>query len=81
MRLTTTKLPSTLEQPWMGQELLDRMRTATGPVEVMSGTAREVPVKFPKSTNVAARSRWPSATWTLCGSRSSPTRRRTTPAT
>ncbi|MFE5243474.1 MULTISPECIES: aspartate dehydrogenase domain-containing protein [unclassified Streptomyces] len=54
VRLTTTKLPSTLEQPWMDAELLNRMRTATGPVEVMSGTAREVPVKFPKSTNVAA---------------------------
>ncbi|MFB6777303.1 aspartate dehydrogenase domain-containing protein [Streptomyces sp. NPDC056352] len=54
VRLTTTKLPSTLEQPWMDEELLTRMRTATGPVEVMSGTAREVPVKFPKSTNVAA---------------------------
>ncbi|MEV0119506.1 aspartate dehydrogenase domain-containing protein [Streptomyces sp. NPDC050844] len=52
--LTTTKLPSTLEQPWMDEELLSRMRTATGPVEVMSGTARDVPVKFPKSTNVAA---------------------------
>ncbi|MFE5614310.1 aspartate dehydrogenase domain-containing protein [Streptomyces sp. NPDC056524] len=54
VRLTTTKLPSTLEQPWMDDELLARMRTATGPVEVMAGTAREVPVKFPKSTNVAA---------------------------
>ncbi|MGW1466773.1 aspartate dehydrogenase domain-containing protein [Streptomyces sp. NPDC002308] len=54
VRLTTTKLPSTLEQPWMDEELLTRMRTATGPVEVMSGTARDVPVKFPKSTNVAA---------------------------
>ncbi|MGW2017073.1 aspartate dehydrogenase domain-containing protein [Streptomyces sp. NPDC001927] len=54
VRLTTTKLPSTLEQPWMSEELLLRMRTATGPVEVMSGTAREVPVKFPRSTNVAA---------------------------
>ncbi|MGW0551822.1 aspartate dehydrogenase domain-containing protein [Streptomyces altiplanensis] len=52
--LTTTKLPATLEQPWMDAELLHRMRTATGPVEVMSGTARDVPVKFPKSTNVAA---------------------------
>ncbi|MFI7385620.1 aspartate dehydrogenase domain-containing protein [Streptomyces sp. NPDC049813] len=52
--LTTTKLPSTLEQPWMDAELLERMRAATGPVEVMSGTARDVPVKFPKSTNVAA---------------------------
>ncbi|MDJ1133451.1 aspartate dehydrogenase domain-containing protein [Streptomyces iconiensis] len=52
--LTTTKLPATLEQPWMGEELLARMRTATGPVEVMSGTARDVPAKFPRSTNVAA---------------------------
>ncbi|MFC7307221.1 aspartate dehydrogenase domain-containing protein [Streptomyces monticola] len=54
VRLTTTKLPATLEQPWMDAELLDRMRTATGPVEVMRGTARDVPVKFPRSTNVAA---------------------------
>ncbi|MBZ4020511.1 aspartate dehydrogenase domain-containing protein [Streptomyces purpurogeneiscleroticus] len=52
--LTTTKLPGTLEQPWMDEDLLHRMRTATGPVEVMRGTARDVPVKFPKSTNVAA---------------------------
>ncbi|MFE0172998.1 aspartate dehydrogenase domain-containing protein [Streptomyces sp. NPDC059002] len=54
VRLTTTKLPGTLEQPWMDEELLSRLRSATGPVEVMCGTAREVPVKFPKSTNVAA---------------------------
>ncbi|WP_407553657.1 DUF108 domain-containing protein [Streptomyces sp. Pv4-95] len=54
VRLTTTKLPGTLEQPWMDAELLRRMRTATGPVEVMRGTAREVPAKFPRSTNVAA---------------------------
>ncbi|CAM5237098.1 hypothetical protein STENM223S_02327 [Streptomyces tendae] len=37
--LTTTKLPSTLEQPWMDQETLARLRSATGPVEVMAGTA------------------------------------------
>ncbi|WP_328539672.1 aspartate dehydrogenase domain-containing protein [Streptomyces sp. NBC_00344] len=54
VRLTTTKLPSTLEQPWMDEALLARLRTATGPVEVLSGTARDIPVKFPKSTNVAA---------------------------
>ncbi|WP_055702580.1 aspartate dehydrogenase domain-containing protein [Streptomyces silaceus] len=54
VRLTTTKLPATLEQPWMDAELLARMRSATGPVEVMSGTARDVPAKFPRSTNVAA---------------------------
>lgn len=54
VRLTTTKLPPTLEQPWMDEELLSRMREATGPVEVMSGTARDVPASFPRSTNVAA---------------------------
>ncbi|MEU3712525.1 aspartate dehydrogenase domain-containing protein [Streptomyces catenulae] len=52
--LTTTKLPATLEQPWMDEELLHRMRTATGPVEVLRGSAREIPAKFPRSTNVAA---------------------------
>ncbi|MFE2183518.1 aspartate dehydrogenase domain-containing protein [Streptomyces sp. NPDC059455] len=52
--LTTTKLPATLEQPWMDEELLHRLRTADSPVEVMRGTARSVPVKFPRSTNVAA---------------------------
>ncbi|MDF6041855.1 DUF108 domain-containing protein [Streptomyces sp. JH14] len=54
VRLTTTKLPATLHQPWMDAELTERLRSATGPVEVMRGTARDVPVKFPKSTNVAA---------------------------
>lgn len=54
VRLTTTKLPSTLEQPWMDEEMLHLLRTTTGPVEVMNGTARDVPAKFPKSTNVAA---------------------------
>jgi aspartate dehydrogenase len=54
VRLTTTKLPATLEQPWMDEELLGRMRGADGPVEVMCATAREVPARFPRSTNVAA---------------------------
>ncbi|WP_392757720.1 aspartate dehydrogenase domain-containing protein [Streptomyces sp. LN590] len=54
VRLTTTKLPATLHQPWMDTELTERLRTTTEPVEVMRGTARDVPVKFPKSTNVAA---------------------------
>lgn len=54
VRLTTTKLPGTLEQPWMPEALLTRLRAADGPVEVMAGTARDVPRKFPRSTNVAA---------------------------
>ncbi|MFF1924824.1 aspartate dehydrogenase domain-containing protein [Streptomyces sp. NPDC058221] len=52
--LTTTKLPGTLHQPWMDAELTERLRTTTEPVEVMRGTAVDVPVKFPRSTNVAA---------------------------
>ncbi|MBT2882634.1 aspartate dehydrogenase, partial [Streptomyces sp. McG6] len=43
VRLTTAKLPATLHQPWMDAELTERLRTATGPVEVMRGTARDVP--------------------------------------
>ncbi|GAB7077726.1 MULTISPECIES: aspartate dehydrogenase domain-containing protein [Streptomyces] len=54
VRLTTAKLPATLHQPWMDAELTERLRTATGPVEVMRGTARDVPARFPRSTNVAA---------------------------
>ncbi|KAF4409064.1 aspartate dehydrogenase [Streptomyces sp. Ru87] len=54
VRLTTSKLPGTLEQPWMDAELLERLRTCEEPVEVMCGTARDVPARFPRSTNVAA---------------------------
>ncbi|MEY9846575.1 aspartate dehydrogenase [Streptacidiphilus sp. BW17] len=54
VRLTTTKLPRTLLQPWMDPELTERLERAEGPVEVMRGTACDVPAKFPKSTNVAA---------------------------
>ena len=54
VRLTTTKLPGTLHQPWMDEELTQRLHRAKAPVEVMRGTAGDVPVKFPKSTNVAA---------------------------
>ncbi|WP_019546958.1 aspartate dehydrogenase domain-containing protein [Streptomyces sulphureus] len=54
LELTTTKLPETLRQPWMDAELTARLADATGPVELMRGTALDVPAKFPKSTNVAA---------------------------
>ncbi|WP_037576202.1 aspartate dehydrogenase domain-containing protein [Phaeacidiphilus oryzae] len=54
VRLTTTKLPSTLHQPWMDEELTERLRGAESPIELMRGTAADVPAKFPKSTNVAA---------------------------
>jgi aspartate dehydrogenase len=54
VRLTTVKLPATLHQPWMDAELTERLRATTEPVEVMRGTALDVPARFPRSTNVAA---------------------------
>lgn len=54
VQLTTTKLPSTLVQPWMDAETVERLRTTTTAFDVYRGTARDVPAKFPKSTNVAA---------------------------
>lgn len=63
VRLTTTKKPATLAQPWMDEATLQRLRTATAPFDVYRGTAREVPAKFPKSTNVAACLALAAGTW------------------
>lgn len=54
VRIATTKKAPTLVQPWMDAELRERIRTATGPVELMRAPAREVTAAFPASTNVAA---------------------------
>lgn len=54
VRLTTTKLPATLVQPWMSPEQVADMLAADHAIEVYRGTARDVPDRFPKSTNVAA---------------------------
>lgn len=63
VRLTSTKKPATLAQPWMDAGMLQRLETATEPFDVYRGTAREVPAKFPKSTNVAACVALATRTW------------------
>lgn len=54
VRLTTTKSCDVLVADWMSQELADRVRSATGPLEVFEGSAREAVSRFPTSVNVAA---------------------------
>ncbi|MBV9922016.1 MAG: DUF108 domain-containing protein [Pseudonocardia sp.] len=52
--VTTTKRPAALVQPWMDRGAEERLRSATGPVEVFRGTARDAAKAFPRSLNVAA---------------------------
>lgn len=54
VRVTTTKLPEALVQPWMDETTQDRILAATGPVEIFRGGAREAARSFPRSLNVAA---------------------------
>lgn len=54
VRLVTTKTAGNLVQPWMDDDEAQRLRSATGPVELLRGPARKVTAAFPKSTNVAA---------------------------
>ncbi|TAM85717.1 MAG: DUF108 domain-containing protein, partial [Jatrophihabitans sp.] len=65
VRLTTTKKPATIAQPWMDQATLQRLRTTTDAFDVYRGTARDVPIKFPKSTNVAAALALATGNWDL----------------
>ena len=54
VRVSTTKLPETLLQPWMDASTRRRIAEATGPVEVFRGGARDAARWFPRSLNVAA---------------------------
>jgi aspartate dehydrogenase len=54
VRLTTTKPPPALERPWMTEAERARLRSATRPVTVYAGTARDAVDRFPQSVNVAA---------------------------
>jgi aspartate dehydrogenase len=54
VRITTTKLPGSLIQPWMDEGEADRIRNTAGPIEIFSGSATQATQLFPKSLNVAA---------------------------
>jgi aspartate dehydrogenase len=54
VRITTTKRPSILAQPWMDAVDLEQLRTTTTPLVLKSGGAREIARAFPRSANVAA---------------------------
>lgn len=58
VEVTTTKLPTTLVQPWMDDHDADLLRVATEPIEVFRGNAREATRLFPRSLNVAATLGW-----------------------
>lgn len=53
VRLTTTKAPSTVAQPWMSDDERERVLTTPGPLDVYTGTVADAIAKFPKSLNVA----------------------------
>lgn len=53
VRLTTTKAPSTVVQPWMSDEERDRVLTTPGRLDVYTGTVADAIARFPKSLNVA----------------------------
>lgn len=65
VRIVTTKLPTTLIQPWMPAEQVADVRAASGPVELLRGPAREVTAAFPKSANVAASVAIAVGSWDL----------------
>ncbi|MEV4951863.1 aspartate dehydrogenase domain-containing protein [Paenarthrobacter nitroguajacolicus] len=54
VRITTTKLPGSLIQPWMDEVEADRIRNTAGPIEIFAGSAARATQLFPKSLNVAA---------------------------
>jgi aspartate dehydrogenase len=54
VKVTSTKLPGSLLQPWMNEATQERIRTTTEPVEIFHGPAREAARLFPRSLNVAA---------------------------
>lgn len=52
--VTTTKLPSSLIQPWMDPEKADSINSTAAPLEIFSGPASDAARLFPRSLNVVA---------------------------
>lgn len=51
--IRTTKRPTTLVQPWMDEQLRQRLTDASEPVEVLRGRPADIARAFPRSANVA----------------------------
>ncbi len=51
--IASSKLPATLIQPWMDDDLVARLRAGAERIVVASGTAEHVAALFPRSANVA----------------------------
>lgn len=64
-RITTTKLPGSLERPWMSDDERHRLRTATEPITLFDGLVVELVRRFPSSTNVAATLALAAGDWNL----------------
>lgn len=63
VRIVTTKKPAALVQPWMTDAEASALRTATAPVEVKRGPAKEITGLFPASANVAASVALAAGSW------------------
>ncbi|WP_034278187.1 aspartate dehydrogenase domain-containing protein [Haloechinothrix halophila] len=54
VEIVTTKRATSLIQPWMDDAERARLHSATAPIELRRGPARDITAAFPKSANVAA---------------------------
>lgn len=63
--ITSTKKPSSLIQSWMTADQAEKVRTTSEAIVVFDGDVRELVVKFPTSTNVAATLALAVGSWDL----------------